>query len=95
LLELPVLLLKGPQPSQFGDAQTGEPLLSPVERFSADPKLANDLGHRSARLSLPHGKRDLLFCAMDVTGKKPNVPDGSRNVGERQNGHRDFRTDEK
>jgi len=37
------------------------PLLPSMERLLADPELANDLGHRSARLSLPQCERNLLF----------------------------------
>jgi hypothetical protein len=53
LLKLPVLLLEDPKPSQFGDPEPCEPLLPSIERLFADSKLANDLSHRSARLSLP------------------------------------------
>jgi len=39
--------------AQFGDPEHCEPLLPPIEGLLADPELADDLGHRSARLSLP------------------------------------------
>jgi hypothetical protein len=61
LLELAVLLLQDPQPTQLGDAESCEPLLPPIKSLLADPEPADDLGHRCARLSLPQSKRDLLF----------------------------------
>ncbi len=47
-----------------GDAEPCEPLLPSVERLLADTELTDDLGHRSARLSLPQSESYLLFRKM-------------------------------
>jgi hypothetical protein len=54
-------------------AEPSEPLLPSVEGLLADAELADDLGHRTARLSLPQSKRDLLFRKVLLSHPK-NTP---------------------
>jgi len=70
LLELALLLLERPQPSQFDNAKSCEPLLPSVEGLLAYPELANDLGDRIDRFSLPQCECDLLFCKVLLSHPK-------------------------
>lgn len=70
-----------------GDAEPCEPLRPSVEGLLADPEPSDDLGNRRAGLGLPQRERNLLFCVLlsshrkptlsrDAKVKKSNNPDG-------------------